>query len=201
MFIETPRFPDRIAYGATGGPEFDTQVVITAGGNESRNSRWQYPRQSWDVSQGVNSAATFEALRAFFLVARGKANGWRFKDYTDYTVTLSNCAVIAITSTTWQLAKVYTAGALTATRPITKPVAGTAVAYVSGSPVSHSIDTTTGILTIPSAPATNTITWAGEFDVPVRFDTDRLQARIASRNPSKGLLHVWEAIPIVELPR
>jgi hypothetical protein len=31
------RFPDSIAYGATGGPEFATTVVATGAGHEKRN--------------------------------------------------------------------------------------------------------------------------------------------------------------------
>jgi uncharacterized protein (TIGR02217 family) len=31
------RFPDNIAFGATGGPEFATTVVATSAGHEKRN--------------------------------------------------------------------------------------------------------------------------------------------------------------------
>jgi uncharacterized protein (TIGR02217 family) len=201
MFLETPRFPDRIAYGAQGGPEFSTQVVVTAGGNESRNARWAYPRQRWDVSQGINSQADFENLRAFFMIAQGRRNGWRFKDWTDFRVTATQSAVVQLSSTTWQLAKRYALGGASVLRPITKPVTGTVVAQVSAAPVAHTVDYTTGVLTIASAPATAAITWSGEFDVPMRFDTDALQARVVARNQQKGLLHAWESIPVVELPR
>jgi uncharacterized protein (TIGR02217 family) len=34
------RFPDNIAYGATGGPEFATTVVATGSGHEKRNINW-----------------------------------------------------------------------------------------------------------------------------------------------------------------
>jgi uncharacterized protein (TIGR02217 family) len=34
------RFPDNIAYGATGGPEFATTVVVTGAGHEQRNADW-----------------------------------------------------------------------------------------------------------------------------------------------------------------
>ena len=39
-FIETPRFPDDIAYGAQGGPMYSTDVVATASGYEKRNQNW-----------------------------------------------------------------------------------------------------------------------------------------------------------------
>jgi uncharacterized protein (TIGR02217 family) len=37
------RFPDNIAYGATGGPEFATTVVATGAGHEKRNVNWRPP--------------------------------------------------------------------------------------------------------------------------------------------------------------
>ena len=38
------RFPDNIAYGATGGPEFATTVVATGAGHEKRNVNWSEAR-------------------------------------------------------------------------------------------------------------------------------------------------------------
>ena len=38
------RFPDNIAYGATGGPEFATTVVATGSGHEKRNVNWSEAR-------------------------------------------------------------------------------------------------------------------------------------------------------------
>jgi hypothetical protein len=39
------RFPDNIAYGATGGPEFATTVVATGAGHEKRNVNWAEARR------------------------------------------------------------------------------------------------------------------------------------------------------------
>lgn len=201
-FYESPRFPEKIAYGAVGGPSFSTGVVMTASGRESRDSRWAYPLHSWDVSQGINSQSDFETLRNFFMaVGRGRQHGWRFKDWADYTATHAQGVVTAITSTTFQLVKRYTSGSQTQDRVIYKPVTGTLEIKVSGVVTAHTVDTVTGIVTIASAPSASAVTWSGEFDVPMRFDTDRMQASIASRNPTRGLLHTWESIPIVELRR
>jgi uncharacterized protein (TIGR02217 family) len=38
------RFPDNIAYGARGGPEFATTVVATGSGHEKRNVDWSEAR-------------------------------------------------------------------------------------------------------------------------------------------------------------
>jgi hypothetical protein len=48
------RFPDKIAYGATGGPEFATTVVATTSGHEKRNVNWSEARGRWDVASGLS---------------------------------------------------------------------------------------------------------------------------------------------------
>ena len=68
-------------------------------------------------------------------------------------------------------------GAQASVRRIVKPVAGSVrVALASVEALSGwSVDATTGIVTFGTAPAAGVLVTAGfEFDVPVRFDTDRL---------------------------
>lgn len=199
-FQETPSFPEPIGYGAVGGPMFRTEIAASSSGRESRNGPWAYPRHAWDVSQGIRSQADFAAVRAFFMVARGRHHGWRFKDWSDFAATHSDGLVLAITSTTFQLIKRYTSGSSTQDRLIQKPKHGAAIEVkVSGVTTAHTLDTATGIVTIGSAPAAANVTWSGEFDIPMRFDTDKLDGRIVARNPRDGLLHQWDAIPIIEI--
>ena len=54
------RFPDNIAYGATGGPEFATTVVATASGHEKRNVNWSEARGRWDVASGLKKQAQID---------------------------------------------------------------------------------------------------------------------------------------------
>ena len=203
-FYESPRFPERISYGATGGPEFITTVVRTISGREQRDSRWAYPRQRWDVSQGVRTQAQFAELRAFFLAMRGRLHGWRFKDWSDFEATHSEGFVTGITSTTFQLIKRYTSGAQTLDRKITKPLAaGFVLKDVSTTltlTTDYTIDATTGIVTTTTTRTAANLNWSGQFDVPMRFDTDQLQASMIARNPSAGLIHQWDSIPVVEVP-
>lgn len=199
-FYESPRFPERIAYGAVGGPEFATEVIRMTTGAEARNRLQAYPKQRWDVSQGVNGQADFDQLLAFFLAMGGRQHGWRFKSWADYQATYSQGVVTGITSTTFQLVKRYAFGAVSMDRIITKPVSGTVEVKVSGVVTAASVNTVTGVITIGSAPAAANVTWAGEFDCPMRFDTDRLQSAMVARNLQDGILHRWDSIPIVEVP-
>jgi uncharacterized protein (TIGR02217 family) len=64
------RFPDNIAYGATGGPEFATTVVATGSGHEKRNVNWAEARGRWDVASGLKKQAQIDELIAFFRARR-----------------------------------------------------------------------------------------------------------------------------------
>jgi hypothetical protein len=45
----------------------------------------------------------------------------------------------------------------------------------------------------------DTYTWAGEFDVPVCFTSDQMEAQIASRHPSGEYLVNWPSIELEEI--
>jgi uncharacterized protein (TIGR02217 family) len=55
------RFPDNIAYGATGSPEFVTTVVVTGAGYEQRSVNWAEARGCWDVGSGLKSQQQLDA--------------------------------------------------------------------------------------------------------------------------------------------
>lgn len=59
------RFPDNIAYGATGGPEFATTVVVAGAGHEQRNVNWAEARGRRDVASGLKNQQQLDELIAF----------------------------------------------------------------------------------------------------------------------------------------
>ena len=196
-FIEV-RFPTDIAYGSAGGPEYSTDIVITHGGYEQRNINWSQARARYNVAHGVKTKAQLDTLVAFFRARKGRADGFRFKDWTDYQTTGQVIGTGDGATRTFQLVKSYISGSATEQRIITKPVAGTIKMYFNGTLQSTSLyaaDTTTGQITFTTAPATSvSISADFEFDVPVRFDTDRLAATLDAYGS-----HSWHDIPIVEL--
>jgi uncharacterized protein (TIGR02217 family) len=191
------QFPPKVAYGASGGAEFNTSITTTFSGFEQRNVNWQKARGRWDVSTGIKTKIDMDILQAFFRARFGKAYGFRFKDWSDYQAVGQTLGTGNGTQTVFQLMKAYTSGAYSYSRDIKKPVTGTvkiylnAVLQVSG----FSVDLTTGIVTFSAAPGAGVIVSADfDFDVPVRFDTDTL----AVRADGPGIF-VWDAIPIVEI--
>jgi uncharacterized protein (TIGR02217 family) len=197
MTFHEIRFPDDIAYGATGGPEYLTTVVSMASGHEQRNANWSAARGKWNVASGLKHQAQLNTLIAFFRARKGRAYGFRFKDWTDYRATAQALGVGDGVNKAFQLVKSYVSGAGIETRTITKPVLGTVKSYLAGVLQSSgwSINTATGLLTFTTAPAQGiAVTADFEFDVPVRFDTDRMAVTIEQID-----LHQWSDIPIIEI--
>lgn len=165
-------FPPYVARGATGGPSFSTSIVTLAGGAEQRNSLWANSRGKWNISTGIRTRAQMIEVIAFFHVVKGRAYSFRFKDWNDYDAI--DQAMVEISATVWQLVKRYNIAGFEHVRTITKPVVGTVVVKIGGSPVApHDINYQTGRVTFGTAPG-SAPTASFEFDVPVRFDTDHL---------------------------
>lgn len=206
-FIETPRFPDCISEGSTGGPVWATSIVISASGFEHRSSRWKDAKHQYNAAFGIRSMEDMLDLKEFFLAMRGPAYGFRFKDFGDFSTALEFGRTVSAVdmplgtgdgaTTVFQLSKDYEQG-FSYTRPITKPVAGTvrvavdSAAIVEG--VGFTVDTTTGLVTFTTAPAQDAVLTAGfEFDVPCRFATDTLDTQYS--NYQTGAANV----PVVEI--
>lgn len=295
-FNETASLPDCIALGAAGGPMFSTDVVIVRAGYESRNANWSQSRRKYDISTGIKYKWEFQTVADLFHAVGGRLDGFRFKDWADFEVTILNGALMAriddvLSGTvgtgygvaTLQLVKKYTSGSQTHAREIRKPI--TVTIYRNGTPVAIGagageigLSTTTGVatfvadqtrsisshtpgiahtFTLASAfspnlaiggrifvagitgtaatllnglshevtnvaagvitvstittgltasggtasffpQPTDAFTWAGEFDVPVRFDSDELQAVIQDKTGGGDLL-MMAPVQLIEI--
>ena len=190
------RFPDAVARGATGGPAYSTAVVSFGGGFESRNQNWALARGRWDISTGIRTRAQMDEVIAFFRARKGRAHGFRFKDWQDFQAVDQPLAATSDASI-WQLVKRYESGGADEVRHVTKPASGTVVVRIDGVVQTlgahYTIDETTGTVTFSSPPAV-TPRADFEFDVPVRFDTDHLA--VTTRHFDAAVV---PSIPIVEL--
>lgn len=151
------QFPVGISYGAAGGPTYNTEVVTFTSGVEQRNINWSVARLKYDVSHNIKNQAALDQLIVFFRAMRGRAHGFRFKDWADYQVTTANGILgtgFGNGMPQYQMGKNYAqAGANTELRVIKKPVAGTAALLRGGGAVTlgagagqASIDTASGIV-------------------------------------------------------
>ena len=210
MSFHETRFPTDISRGAQGGPERRTDVVVLGSGFEERNSRWANSRRAWNAGYGIKSLDDLHAVIAFFEERRGKLYGFRWKDHADFKSCPPQSSIAATdqqlglgtgAQSTFQLIKRYGVAFAPWDRTIAKPVAGTVLVAVDGvaqTLATHfTVSTTTGIVTfLPGhIPLSSTVITAGfEFDVPVRFDTDKLELDL------RGIQHgAIPSIPIVEI--
>lgn len=190
-FVETPRFPEGLSAGSKYGPGYSNSKAYNLGGFRASNQNWEMPLYEGDVGYSVRDQADLDDLLAFFHGVAGGQNGFRFKNWNDYTVTGAQGTVLQLTGSTWQMQKTYTFGALTKARKITKPVSGTVSVAGGGS---YSVDYATGIITHTGSPTIAPTSWTGEFDDPVEFVGDKMLPMWISFER-----YSWESIPIREL--
>lgn len=178
------QFPIAIGLAAQVTPRFSTAVVTTASGHEQRNMDWATGRLQFDAGPGVRSEADIQALIAFFRARRGAAKAFRFRDPFDHS---SNAMVAAPTpadqvigtgdgiATRFALVKLYGTGAEAERRQITRPVVGSVLVAVNGTPklTGWTLDGGTVAFLVPPASGA-TISAGFLFDVPVRFAEDTL---------------------------
>jgi uncharacterized protein (TIGR02217 family) len=204
------RFPLEVARGARGGPERRTDVVLTASGREERNARWAHSRRRYDAGSAIRTLVQLETVLAFFEERRGRLYGFRWRDRMDF----KSCSLAGTphfsdqalgqgdgARTSFQLTKLYGGAFAPYRRDIRKPVGPSLRVAVAGvektAGVHFDLDETTGIVTFRPAniPAAGQAVTAGfEFDVPVRFDVDRLEVDLSAFDAG-SIPHV----PLVEI--
>ena len=198
-FIEN-RLDVRVSAGAMGGPEWSTTVTTMTSGQEWPNQEWTYPRHKYDLSNALTRAELFERVAAAFYACAGRAYGFRFRDLADYQLTQANSTLTLISGSVYQINRAYTFGPVTLLRPLFKPLASSIVVYRTRSgvtsPATATVDGTNGQATISGHLAGDTYTCTGEFDVPVRFDTDLAQFELT--RGARGFLKRWD-ISLIEL--
>lgn len=184
------RFPSCIRFGVSGGPRFSTSAATAQNGFSAKQRNWQYPLQEWQAAAGVQKESDFKEVRAFFYNVYGMFDGFRFKDWADYRATTGEGVIITRDDGALQLAKAYTYGARTFTRPISKPVQN-AVALVGGGTLNY----TTGIITGGTPTG-----WTGEFDVPVEFMDDLMDVEVVNKQGLAGEFFLsWGSLRLREI--
>jgi uncharacterized protein (TIGR02217 family) len=199
-------FPLDVALGARGGPERRTEVVSLGSGREERNARWAHSRRRWNAGYGVKSLGALAGVAAFFEERRGRLYGFRWRDRLDHSSAAPDAQPAATdqrlgvgdgVSTAFQLIKTYGAVHAPYQRPIAKPVAGSVRVAVGGieRQAGVTVDLATGVVSFAEPPPSGVTVTAGFlFDVPVRFDTDRLDIDLSAFAAGE-----IPSIPVVEI--
>lgn len=207
MSFHDVRMPARLAFGSTGGVERRTEIVTLASGYERRSTPWAQGRRRYLIGANLRSLDDMAALTEFFEARRGRLYGFRFRDFADF----KSCAPGAVVEagdqalgtgdgvrTRFDLVKRYGEGEDALERRIRKPVAGTVRVAVAGVELDggeFAVDAATGEVTLAAAPPVGAAVTAGfEFDVPVRFDADRIEVTLESFEAGR-----MAAVPLIEV--
>lgn len=196
MAFHEVQFPTGISKGSSGGPRRVTDVVTLRSGFEQRNTIWADSRRMYNAGLGLQDLKDLYNVIQFFEARRAKLHGFRWKDWADYksldpiSAVTSNDIQIGVGDTStvdFQLVKTYSDSSGSYTRTIKKPVSGTVVVALNSvaqtEGVDYTVDHTTGIVTMNSAPGGGVVVTAGfEFDVPVRFDQDEISVNVEQFN-------------------
>jgi uncharacterized protein (TIGR02217 family) len=179
-----------IDYGTRGGPRFSTSIIVDGSGAEQRNANWGQPLGRWQLGERSLTQLEIHYFLDFHTARKGATEGFRFKDWTDYQAKFQPIGTGDGNKTQFQLVKNYTIAAYSAIRPILKPVGGTVKIYLNGVKQASgwSIDITTGVVTFAAAPGAGVALTADfEFDVPVRFEQDKIEFRFDAYEVGTGL--------------
>lgn len=204
MTVRDIHLPDHVEKGVSGGHGFSTDLSTVLSGHEKRNANWARTRGEWDASYGVQHKDDLQAVIDLHFVSFGMTYGFRFKDWWDFevgTVAVPQ-ALLPVgdgIEVDFQCIKRYQVGAFLHDRVITRLVTGTLRVWLDAVEqtitTEYTVDLNTGIITMVTAPlGGEVVSYLAEFDVPVRFDIDRLNVNVETFEA--GTL---PAIPLVEL--
>lgn len=208
MNFHEVRFSTDLSFGSLGGPERRTEIVTLTNGFEERNTPWSQSRRRYDAGFGMRSLDDLAELIEFFEARSGQLYGFRWKDWADYKSCLPSENINALdqvigigddVSTEFQLMKNYRSGEAVQVRNITKPVESLVTVAVAGdlqnSEADFAVNIETGMVSFSSPPSDGAKITAGyEFDVPVRFDTDRIESSIGGFSAGE-----IPSVPVVEV--
>lgn len=207
MAFHEVRLPARLAFGSTGGVERRTEIVTLGSGFERRSTPWAQGRRRYLIGSCLRSLDDVAALVAFFEARQGQLYGFRFRDFADFKSCAPGGRISPLdqtlgsgdgTRTAFELGKAYGDGGLASVRRISKPVGDTVRLAVDGTelePDAFEVDLTTGEVRLTDAPPPNAMITTGfEFDVPVRFDADRIEVTLESFAAGRMV-----AVPLIEI--
>lgn len=187
------------SYGWQRGPFVDVLIKPLVSGREKRKPQSFLRKHTFILSFAyITDQKYLDDINNAFMALCGPTDSFLAKDWLDYRADGQIIGIAPSGSTPVQLVRTYSFGGASYTRPITKPLAN-GVIRSNGTIKPGTIDPLTGLFTPTSAwTPGQTLTWTGEFRVPVRFDQMSLPSTVDSRsgenllaNGSVSLIEVY----------
>ena len=194
-----------ISAGARGKQVRNNNRTLASNGTQQVNVNWARTLRQYELGVVPLSVAQWQTLEGLFEVTEGGAFGFLMQDPKDTKALITEGVATSLTSTTIQIYKTYTSAGSTRTknRKITRPIAVGFDIKVSGVSLTvttqYTLNAATGVVTIASAPAAGTITWSGNFYVPVHFASDEIDWELVRSGPADTRLMAGPSVTVMEV--
>ena len=194
-----------ISAGARGKQIRSNSRATASNGAQQINVNWARTLRQYELGVVPLSVADWQTIEGLFEVTEGGAFGFLMLDPKDQKALITEGVATSLTSTTFQLYKTYTSAGSTRTktRKITRPIATGFDIKVSGVSLTvgtqYTLNAATGIVTIASAPSAATITWSGQFYVPVHFSNDEIDWDLVRSGPADTRLMAGPSVTVMEV--
>lgn len=175
--FDNVRLPENIERGATGGPSFLTTVITMASGKEQRNQEWEVSRGTFDISYGIQGRSDLEEVYSFFHARRGRARAFRFRNWLDFSAVGSIVGTVVGDPLRRQLIRVYDDTENPYLRIVRLPIVSSLKVYINSVMTTDYTLEENGVLLFPADPGID-VKASFEYDIPVRFDADRLNVQL-----------------------
>lgn len=172
------------------GSGYFTRVLRTDSGREARNQEWDSTLSKYVMPYNVRKQRVWEQIADHFDAAAGMAHSWPLRDPRQNVAIPAQGRFEVIDSTTAHLTVERSFGSHTFARRVK---ALTAPTFDGGTGLSYS--TSTGILTFTTIPSS----WAGDYYICVRYDTDVLELTGVNRKKDGTLLAGFRDVPLQEV--
>lgn len=189
-------FPVCESYGWEGGPEFSTQIVTLQNGREFRNENFSVAQHRYTTNFQNISKEAANNIRKVFYACRGRSRVFRYIDALDSEATKEDFAVGDGTRTTFQIGKFTVLDGVEYFRYVYALRSFTL--YVDDVEITSgfTVDMNRGTITFDTAPANNAVlSWTGEFDIWVRFDSDYLPFTLDNVDATNTQVNLLEMPP------
>jgi uncharacterized protein (TIGR02217 family) len=169
-------------------------------GVENVNQIWNNTVRSFKLGIKPMLIEQWAEVEAIHEVTEGGAYGFLLEDPKDHSVLTG--VMTEISTGLYQLYKriTHTASNRHKDRKITRPRATGFTPYTNGTPIgTYTLDEDTGRITIPSNPTASTLTWVGDFYVPVHFMEDTIDWELASGGSDDRRLLAGPSVGVMEI--
>jgi uncharacterized protein (TIGR02217 family) len=186
---------------------WSTTVVELASGAEQRNVNWGDARRRYNATNSqAMTLANFRLIEKHFNARRGRGRSYPLRDRSAYQATTEPFGTGGGIASTNQLVVNDGDSGNAYTREIYLPETGTIHIYANAVEKTEGVHwtlaysgATAGTVTWLVSVSGQSLTWTGNYYVPVRYDVDELDGKLFFWTESGGKLVEGPDIPLVEV--